>query len=40
MVKDNFYYIQGKIIFNIILVKLCNAVSQNKQSLPLSEILN
>lgn len=40
VLKVNFDYIQGKIIFNIMLVKICNAVSQNKQSLHLQEILN
>lgn len=37
IVKVNF---QGKIIFNVILVKIWNAVSKNKQTLNLQEILS
>lgn len=40
MVEVNFNYIQTTIIFNIRLVKTCNAVSQNKQRSNLQEILN
>lgn len=40
MVEVNFNYIQTTIIFNIRLVKICNAVSQNKQRSNLQEILN
>lgn len=40
MVEVNFNYIQTTIIFNIRLVKICNAVSQNKQKSNLQEILN